>query len=106
MEKQRNWTIEEDGGFSGAMRQALLKVLQQPAPDGGGLRIEKVAEALVRAAEDGVLGAIKEINDRVDGKVSAATAALSGRGNVELVVDTGIGLLGGEGDADGETETD
>lgn len=86
------------------MRQALLKVLQQPAADGRGLRIERVAEALVAAAEEGVLGAIKEINDRVDGKVSASAAATA-RGAVDLIVDTGIGALQHDGE-DGEGEAD
>jgi len=98
-------TIDDGDSFATPMRQALLKVLQQPGADGMGLRIERVAEALVRAAEEGVLGAIKEINDRIDGKVSAMTAAASARGNIELVVDTGIGLLG-RSDNETEDETD
>ena len=98
MEKERRWSIEEGGELSGGMREALLRVLQQPCGDGGGLRIDRVAEALVAAAEEGVLGAIKEINERVDGKVSSASSALRG-GGVVLVVDTGIGLSGSGDDA-------
>ncbi|HAU29876.1 MAG TPA: hypothetical protein DCW68_07215 [Rhodospirillaceae bacterium] len=105
MDRERCLTIDDGDSFATPMRQALLKVLQQPGADGMGLRIERVAEALVRAAEEGVLGAIKEINDRIDGKVSAMTAAASARGNIELVVDTGIGLLG-RSDNETEDETD
>jgi hypothetical protein len=57
------------------MRDALMLELHQEAADAGGFmtkRLRLVASALVNKAIDGDVQAIREINDRVDGKVPQA----------------------------------
>ena len=55
------------------MRDALILELHEEAQGAGGVMTKKlrlVARALVNAAMGGDVPAIKEINDRVDGKVA------------------------------------
>jgi len=53
------------------MRDALILELNQEAEDANGQmtkRLRKIARKLIDVAEAGDVSAIKEINDRVDGK--------------------------------------
>jgi len=57
------------------MRDALLVVLHRAAVDADGKptkRLNNVAAAIVKRAEDGDVAAIKEIFDRVDGRTPQA----------------------------------
>lgn len=56
------------------MRDALMIVLNEEQSDGKGNRFKRlrlVADALVKKATEGDVSAIKEIFDRIDGKVPA-----------------------------------
>lgn len=71
------------------MRNALLLELHQDhtLPDGEKVkRLRLVADALVRQAIEGDIAAIREINERIDGKVPQAVAGSDGEGPVELVI--------------------
>jgi hypothetical protein len=50
--------------------QALLVALNAEGPD---IRLRKIAEQLIKAAEKGEPWAIRELMDRIDGKVPQAT---------------------------------
>jgi hypothetical protein len=50
--------------------QALLIALNAEGPD---IRLRKIAEQLIKAAEKGEPWAIRELMDRIDGKVPQAT---------------------------------
>jgi hypothetical protein len=50
--------------------QALLIALNAEGPD---IRLRKIAEQLIKAAERGEPWAIRELMDRIDGKVPQAT---------------------------------
>jgi hypothetical protein len=50
--------------------QALLIALSAEGPD---IRLRKIAEQLIKAAEKGEPWAIRELMDRIDGKVPQAT---------------------------------
>lgn len=60
--------------WSDAIRRAVLQ----------GKRLDKLAEAIITAAEGGDISAIKEIGDRLEGKVTQTIAGENGP--VELIV--------------------
>lgn len=50
-------------------RDAILKAVRERNEPNGPQRLEQVAKALVNAAADGDVPAMREIGDRLDGKV-------------------------------------
>jgi hypothetical protein len=62
----------------GMMRRQLIAMLNEPAADGSGSRLQKILDALIGKAEEGDLAATKEIFDRYDGKTQVITAADDG----------------------------
>jgi hypothetical protein len=54
-------------------RDALLKAVKEKAKTGNGRKLEAIAKALIDAAVDGDVGAIREIGDRLDGKPHQST---------------------------------
>jgi hypothetical protein len=72
------------------MRDALWMALHREAEDSDGKmtkRLHLVADRLVkRAMDDGDVAAIREILDRIDGKVPTAIAGADGEGPVSVSV--------------------
>lgn len=60
--------------WSDAIRRAVMQ----------GKRLDKLAEAIITAAEGGDISALKEIGDRLEGKVTQTIAGENGP--VELIV--------------------
>lgn len=60
--------------WSDAVRRAVLQ----------GKKLDKLAERLIEAAESGDMQALKEIGDRIEGKVTQTVAGENGA--IELVV--------------------
>jgi len=50
------------------MSEAIILALNREADEGEGKRVNALAEKLVKLALAGDMAAIKEVNDRVDGK--------------------------------------
>src|SRR6266852_6834679 len=67
-----------DPGQPGTMRRQLIAMLNEPAADGSGSRLQKILDALIGKAEEGDLAATREIFDRYDGKTQAIPAADDG----------------------------
>ncbi len=64
----------------------MLRVALKEAHDEGGNKLRAVADALVKKAIEGDVPAIREIGDRIDGKVpQGVDASLSGNIMVQLV---------------------
>lgn len=55
----------------------IRRALAQSNPD----RLRNIAEALLKKAEEGDLGAIKEIGDRLDGKAAQSLTVSGDEGN-------------------------
>jgi hypothetical protein len=73
---------DSDKPWREALRQALAKREEQGLP----LNMERVAEACVKAAIEGDLSAMKEIGDRLDGKVAqAGPEGGAGPATIEIV---------------------
>jgi len=75
------------------MRDALRVALHREAVDADGKptkRLNIIADRLVEAAMDGDMTAIREIFDRIDGKVVPAVDANEPRGDVTYLINTGI----------------
>ncbi len=53
-------------------RDALLKAVKDKQDTGNGRKLEAIAKALIDAAIDGDVAAIREIGDRLDGKAPQA----------------------------------
>jgi len=71
------------------MRNALLLELHQDGSLSDGQKVKKlrlVAEALVREAIAGDIAAIKEINERIDGKITQGHAGEDGEGAIKLEI--------------------
>jgi hypothetical protein len=62
----------------GMMRRQLIAMLNEPAADGSGSRLQKILDALISKGEGGDLAATREIFDRHDGKPQVMTAAGDG----------------------------
>lgn len=69
------------------MREALLIELQREDKIDGipTKRLRRVANALIHKALDGDVAAIKEINDRIDGKVAQTSVIEGGDKPIETV---------------------
>ena len=75
------------------MRDALRVALHREAIAADGKptkRLNIIADRLVEAAMDGDMTAIREIFDRIDGKVVPAVDANEPRGDVTYLINTGI----------------
>ena len=59
----------KDKPFRDALRQAIIDASNAPNPR---RRLYNVAEALLTKAEDGDVAAVREVADRLDGKVPQA----------------------------------
>jgi len=70
------------------MREALLLSLQREAGKGpkSRLRLQMAADALVDAAIKGEIAALREVFQRVDGKISDVPSGGEGSGPVELEI--------------------
>jgi len=75
---------------------AMLRIAIAETAEGGKTRLRKVADALVEKAENGDVQAIKEIADRIDGRVPQAVVGDDASDPITLVhrieraiVDTG-----------------
>jgi hypothetical protein len=66
--------------------QQLISALNEAADDGNTTKMRKLVDRLVDKAIDGDVPAIKEILDRVDGRVPQAMAGDDGEGPIRLVV--------------------
>lgn len=60
------------GAAAKPIRRALIAALDATAPEGDRSKLQCVVDSLIGKAIDGDLAAIREIFDRVDGKVLAA----------------------------------
>lgn len=81
------------------MRDALSLELHREANDEDGSAVKKlrlVARKLVDKAIEGDVAAIKEINDRMDGKVPQAVAGADGEGPVKHLLEVSWKSSGGE----------
>jgi len=65
---------------------AMLKVAINEAALQGGTKLRAVAEALVNEAIDGNVAAIKEIADRLDGKVPQGIMGDEDGGPVQILI--------------------
>jgi len=66
------------------IREALLLSLRRK--DGDRLRLQLVADALVDAAIKGEMAALRELCQRVDGKISDTASGGEGNGPVDLEI--------------------
>lgn len=72
------------------MRDSLMLALKRTAKDANGkmtMRLHQVANALVDQAISGDVQAIKEINDRVDGKVPNKVIGDEGESPIKLLIE-------------------
>jgi len=72
------------------MRDAIMLELKRDDVDDSGAKIKKankVAAKLVAKAIEGDVAAIKEINERVDGKVPQGIADETGEGPMKMVIE-------------------
>jgi len=74
----------KDKPFADALRMELM------AAGADHRKLRKIARALIAKAEDGDLPAIREIADRLDGKVVPAVDATEPQGDVIYHINTGI----------------
>jgi hypothetical protein len=72
-------------------RDALLKAVKDKAEKGGGRKLEMVAKALVDAACEGDIQAIKELGDRIDGKSPQTIPEGAAGVLAHLIIDDGYG---------------
>jgi hypothetical protein len=56
------------------MREALVRALQRQDGDEGVSKLQRIADALVDRAAGGDMHAIKEVNDRIDGRALPGVA--------------------------------
>lgn len=77
--------------FGDALRVALLRIVEDPNDNfKKKQQMALVAESLIRSARNGEVAAIREIADRIDGKVPTNISAVDPDGNE---VPTGIAVV-------------
>jgi hypothetical protein len=75
----------EGNEYSSVNNRLWANTLRRAIVQGDGERLRRIAERLLDKAEEGDLGAIKEVGDRIDGK---AAQAIVGADGGDLVIKT------------------
>lgn len=79
MARRRGATRREAAVWTDALRRAAYSLVRD-GPDAGMRRIDRIARTCVRLAEEGDLGAIREIGDRLEGRPLQRIEADGGAG--------------------------
>lgn len=68
----------EGNEYSSINNRLWANTLRRAIVQGDGERLRRIAERLLDKAEEGDLGAIKELGDRIDGKAAQAITGANG----------------------------
>lgn len=80
----------------------MLRIAINEAVDGGRIKLRAVADALVDEAMNGNVAAIKEVADRLDGKVPQAVIGSNDHDPINITSKIECVIIDNNGDADNQ----